>query len=125
MNRSQLEHVIRAAATIAGDTEIVVIGDSLAFGFGAPDDTQWAQRVGSLRRSEKGMDGMGSSLCRGGTDTGYSRDTCATDAPAGSSSSGRADGEPPARGRPAGASTTKSTTRFRRKTTMPYRKPAG
>ena len=26
MNRAQLEHVIRAAATIAGDTEIVVIG---------------------------------------------------------------------------------------------------
>lgn len=32
MNRSQLEHVIRAAATIAGDTEIVVIGSQAILG---------------------------------------------------------------------------------------------
>ena len=32
MNRAQLEHVIRAAATIAGDTEIVVIGSQAILG---------------------------------------------------------------------------------------------
>ena len=32
MNRRQLEHVIRAAATIAGDTEIVVIGSQAILG---------------------------------------------------------------------------------------------
>ena len=32
MNRTQLEHVIRAAATIAGDTEIVVIGSQAILG---------------------------------------------------------------------------------------------
>jgi len=32
LNRSQLEHVIRAAATIAGDTEIVVIGSQAILG---------------------------------------------------------------------------------------------
>lgn len=32
MNRSQLEHVIRAAATIAGDDEIVVIGSQAILG---------------------------------------------------------------------------------------------
>ncbi|HEX9188766.1 MAG TPA: hypothetical protein VGB87_16920, partial [Vicinamibacteria bacterium] len=32
MNRSQLEHVIRAAAAIAGDTEIVVIGSQAILG---------------------------------------------------------------------------------------------
>ncbi len=32
MNRSQLEHVIRAAATIAGDTEIVVVGSQAILG---------------------------------------------------------------------------------------------
>lgn len=32
MNRSQLEHVIRAAATIAGDSEIVVIGSQAILG---------------------------------------------------------------------------------------------
>ena len=32
MNRAQLEHVIRAAATIAGDSEIVVIGSQAILG---------------------------------------------------------------------------------------------
>lgn len=32
MNRAQLEHVIRAAATIAGDTEIIVIGSQAILG---------------------------------------------------------------------------------------------
>jgi hypothetical protein len=32
VNRAQLEHVIRAAATIAGDTEIVVIGSQAILG---------------------------------------------------------------------------------------------
>ena len=32
MNRAQLEHVIRAAATISGDTEIVVIGSQAILG---------------------------------------------------------------------------------------------
>jgi hypothetical protein len=32
VNRTQLEHVIRAAATIAGDTEIVVIGSQAILG---------------------------------------------------------------------------------------------
>jgi hypothetical protein len=32
VNRSQLEHVIRAAATIAGDTEIVIIGSQAILG---------------------------------------------------------------------------------------------
>jgi hypothetical protein len=32
LNRAQLEHVIRAAATIAGDTEIVVIGSQAILG---------------------------------------------------------------------------------------------
>ena len=32
MTRSQLEHVIRAAATIAGDTEIVVVGSQAILG---------------------------------------------------------------------------------------------
>lgn len=32
MNRAQLEHVIRAAATIAGDDEIVVIGSQAILG---------------------------------------------------------------------------------------------
>jgi hypothetical protein len=32
MNRSQLEHVIRAAATIAGDKEIVVVGSQAILG---------------------------------------------------------------------------------------------
>jgi len=32
LNRGQLEHVIRAAATIAGDTEIVVIGSQAILG---------------------------------------------------------------------------------------------
>ena len=32
MNRAQLEHVIRATATIAGDTEIVVIGSQAILG---------------------------------------------------------------------------------------------
>jgi hypothetical protein len=32
VNRAPLEHVIRAAATIAGDTEIVVIGSQAILG---------------------------------------------------------------------------------------------
>jgi hypothetical protein len=32
LNRAQLEHVIRAAATIAGDTEIVVVGSQAILG---------------------------------------------------------------------------------------------
>jgi hypothetical protein len=32
LNREQLEHVIRAAAAIAGDTEIVVIGSQAILG---------------------------------------------------------------------------------------------
>jgi len=32
LNRSQLEHVIRASATIAGDLEIVVIGSQAILG---------------------------------------------------------------------------------------------
>ena len=32
LNRAQLEHVIRAAATIAGDAEIVVVGSQAILG---------------------------------------------------------------------------------------------
>jgi hypothetical protein len=48
MTRSQLEHVIRAAATIAGDTEIVVVGSQAMLGRypdAPPEMLAWEARL--------------------------------------------------------------------------------